>query len=82
LRGADRADVSGGSAAYHDEVVCHKNGKDAFFREGDSRRNGGGKVCRVQFSVFRKGGANGFEIIDSVRGSVAADRLLALQRVV
>jgi hypothetical protein len=40
LRGADRADVSGGSAAYHDEVVCHKNGKDAFFREGDSRRNG------------------------------------------
>ncbi len=55
LCGADRADVSGGSAAYHDEVVCHKNVKDACFREGDSRRNGGGKVCSVQFSVFRKG---------------------------
>ena len=25
LRGADCADISGGSAAYHDEVVCHKN---------------------------------------------------------
>ena len=25
LRGADCADVSGGAAAYHNEVVCHKN---------------------------------------------------------
>jgi len=31
LRGADRADISGGSAADHDEIVCHKNMENACF---------------------------------------------------
>jgi hypothetical protein len=50
LSGADRADISGGSSADHDEIVCHKNVKNACFWDGDSRRNGG------------KGNRRGFKI--------------------